>query len=59
MLLVPGQEVGSYASVTGGVVRRLLQLLQLPDEPLPQDPVLDTNVILDLNVRQLQDSNCR
>ena len=49
-MLVPGEEVGSDASVAGGVVRRLLQLLQLPDEPLPQDPVLDPNVVLDLAV---------
>ena len=50
-----GEEVSSDASITGGVVRRLLQLLQLADEPLPQDPVLDSDVILDLTVRQLQD----
>ena len=51
-----GEEVSSDASITGGVVRRLLQLLQLADEPLPQDPVLDPDVVLDLTVRQLQDS---
>ena len=56
-MVVPGEEVGSDASVAGGVVRRLLQLLQLPDEPLPQDPVLDPNVVLDLDVRQLEDLN--
>ena len=56
-MLVPGEEVSSDASVAGGVIRRLLQLLQLADEPLPQDPVLYPNVILDLDVRQLKDSN--
>ena len=56
-MLVPGEEVSSDASVAGGVVGRLLQLLQLADEPLPQDPVLYPNVILDLDVRQLKDSN--
>ena len=56
-MLIPGKEVGGDASVTGGVVRRLLQLLQLPDEPLPQNPVLDPDVILDLVVCQLKDSN--
>ena len=55
-MLIPGEEVGGDASITGGVVRRLLQLLQLPDEPLPQNPVLDPNVVLDLAVRQLEDS---
>ena len=55
-MLIPGEEVGGDASIAGGVVRRLLQLLQLPDEPLPQNPVLDPNVVLDLAVRQLEDS---
>ena len=49
----PGQEVGGKSTIARGVVSGLLQLLQLPDEPLPQDPVLDLDVVLDLNVRQL------
>ena len=53
-----GKEVSSDASITGGVVCRLLQLLQLADEPLPQNPVLDPDVVLDLAVRQLQVSIC-
>merc|ERR1712061_456262 len=32
----------------------LAQILQLADEPLPQDPVLDPNVIFDLTIRQLE-----
>ena len=49
-----GKEVCQDASVARGVVRRLLQILQLADEPLPQDPVLDPNVIFDLTIRQLE-----